>query len=269
MESLFLNIAFISYIIATLSYGLFLFIKNKKFYYIALPGIVIGALANVTSLTIRGIVANRVPFSNMYESIVLLAFALAVTYIILEFIFKIRKLGFFISAFLILIIAYASFFLSDQISPLVPALQSNWLTIHVLSYFVGYGALCISFVTAIIGLIKPQEELTTNDITYKIVSFSFPFLTIGLITGAVWAKQAWGNYWGWDPKETWSLITWFIYLNYLHLPFTLPKALKKIGVKATHESKILNIISIIGFLALLFTYFGVNYVLSGLHSYTN
>jgi cytochrome c-type biogenesis protein CcsB len=105
-------------------------------------------------------------------------------------------------------------------------------------------------------LFKKKDEKNLDAIAYKTIGFGFLFLTLGIISGAVWANSAWGTYWSWDPKETWSLITWFIYAIYLHIRFR--KGWR--GKKAAW-------VSVIGFVAMLFTYFGVNYLLSGLHSY--
>jgi ABC-type transport system involved in cytochrome c biogenesis permease subunit len=155
----------------------------------------------------------------------------------------------------LLSLGYASL-LDKEITPLMPALKSNWLTIHVLTCFIGYAALTVAFVSSLILIIKRKDEINLDAISYKMVAFGFLFLTLGIISGSVWANSAWGTYWSWDPKETWSLITWFIYAIYLHT--RLRKGWK--GKKAAW-------LSVIGFFAMLFTYFGVNYLLSGLHSY--
>ena len=140
---------------------------------------------------------------------------------------------------------------------LMPALRSNWLTIHVSFMFISYAAFTISFLTAIMQLVfKDKKDIDFNIISYKNILFGFPFLTLGILTGAVWADYAWGSYWQWDPKEVWSLITWLYYAVYLHLRFTKNWSPSK-------SSKM----AIFGFFVVLFTYFGVNYLLSGLHSY--
>ncbi len=109
--------------------------------------------------------------------------------------------------------------------------------------------------TVAIDVEVPDEEII-DELTYQMVVFGFLFLTIGIITGAVWANSAWGKYWSWDPKETWSLITWFVYAIFLHLRM----------MRGWHGRN-LALVSITGFMAVLFTYFGVNFLLSGLHSY--
>jgi cytochrome c-type biogenesis protein CcsB len=166
--------------------------------------------------------------------------------------------------------AYASLSqnMNDQIQPLIPALKSNWLIVHVMTCFVGYSAFAIAFGISCMYLFKQREKeggskifanfpkLTILDeLNHQLILFGFLFLTAGIITGAVWANSAWGRYWGWDPKETWSLITWFIYATLLHA-----------RLMRGWQGKRIAYLSIIGFAAVLFTYFGVNY-LPGLHSY--
>jgi len=118
--------------------------------------------------------------------------------------------------------------------------------------------LTVAFVASAVLLCKKKEDMSLDAISYKMVAFGFLFLALGIITGAVWANSAWGTYWSWDPKETWSLITWFIYAIYLHVRF-----------RKGWKGKAAAWLSVAGFLAMLFTYFGVNYLLSGLHSYTS
>jgi cytochrome c-type biogenesis protein CcsB len=134
----------------------------------------------------------------------------------------------------------------------------------VVTYFIGYGALSIAFFTSVIylGLFKKQPAGSSilsylDTLTYQLIIFSFPFLTIGMTTGSTWANVAWGNYWSWDPKETCSLITWLVYVVYLHL-----------RVLRGWKDKKAAYVSVIGFLATLFTFVGVNYILPGLHSYS-
>jgi len=154
---------------------------------------------------------------------------------------------------------YITFFtdLSKSIEPLNPALQSNWLTWHVLVSFLSYAGFGISFIAAILYLVrisKPDADKWSQISDWGIV-FGFPLLTAGIILGSIWAHYAWGTYWGWDPKEVWSLITFLVYAVYLHL--------KRSG----KTKKTLAIVSIIGFISVLITYVGVNFFLSGLHSY--
>jgi len=217
---------------------------------------------------------GHAPLSNMYESLVFFSWCIALLYLLWEWRLKSRVIGAFVFPFAFLFIAYASLApgVSDRIDPLIPALQSNWLHAHVITCFLSYASFALSCGVSIIYLMKLHQKergekesgiwplfpcLDSLDaLVYKTIVVGFPLLTIGIITGAAWANYAWGSYWSWDPKETWSLITWFVYAIFLHARFT-----------REWRGKRTAILSIVGFIAVIFTYFGVNYVLSGLHSY--
>jgi ABC-type transport system involved in cytochrome c biogenesis permease subunit len=194
----------------------------------------------------------------MFESLVLFAWAVVAVYLALRVRVEIPALGAATALLAVLTLAYASAFHDTTIKPLMPALRSNWLTFHVFTCFLGYGAFAVAFVASLGYLIVRRPELQDkfDAATGKTISFGFLFLTVGIISGAVWANSAWGTYWSWDPKETWSLITWFIYAVFLHCRFMR-------GWKGQRAAWI----SVIGFASVVFTYFGVNYLLSGLHSY--
>ncbi len=205
---------------------------------------------------------GHAPLSNFYESLIFYAWCIGFVLVILK-----KRLTFPIITMMASLIAvgfmgYASISSSVErkIQPLIPALQSNWLHIHVITCFVAYAAFVISFICGLLYLIKwknvvPPKEIL-EEINYRSVMVGFPMLSAGILTGAVWAHYAWGSYWSWDPKETWSLITWIIYALFLHARFVRGWKGKRIAF-----------ISIIGFLSVIFTYFGVNFILSGLHSY--
>ncbi|MFZ5774228.1 MAG: c-type cytochrome biogenesis protein CcsB [Thermodesulfobacteriota bacterium] len=211
------------------------------------------------------------PLSNMYESLVFFAWSIAILYLGMEVKYKNQTLGAFAMPFACLSMAYAS--LSSQfgkeIRPLIPALQSNWLIAHVITCFIGYAAFAVACGMGIMYLLKERDKNGTSptlaalpelrvidDIIHKTILFGFLWLSAGIITGAVWANSAWGTYWSWDPKETWSLITWFVYAATLHARFTRGWGGRRIAWLA-----------IIGFVSVIFTYYGVNFLLSGLHSY--
>nr|WP_210534585.1 c-type cytochrome biogenesis protein CcsB [Thermosulfurimonas marina] len=213
---------------------------------------------------------GHIPLSNLYESLIFFAWATMAVYLFLELKFGGRILGAFVAPIAALIMAYASFATNSEIEPLVPALQSNWLTAHVITCFLGYGAFAVAFGLGWLYLLRPKNpgedslwryvpgKEVLDNLMYKVILFGFFWLTVGIITGAVWADQAWGSYWSWDPKETWSLITWFIYAAAIHARLTRSWTGKRMAGLA-----------IIGFAAVLFTYFGVNFWLSGLHSYAS
>ncbi len=260
MFSVYLNIAFAVYFLAMVFYfaGLFL-TKNELLSFLGRFSTICGIIALTAYMLIRWQVAQRPPLSNMFESLILFALSIALVSIFIDIKYKV-KIVTALSALLSLLTLGSASLLNKDINPLLPALKSNWLTIHVLTCFIGYAALTAAFVSSILFLVKTgktkDEDKKLDDISHKMIAFGFLFLALGIITGAVWANSAWGTYWSWDPKETWSLITWFIYAIYLHGRF-------RKGWKGTKAAWL----SVLGFLAMLFTYFGVNYVLSGLHSY--
>lgn len=206
---------------------------------------------------------GHAPLSNLYESLIFFAWT-----ILLALILVWKRFGsdmiVFVGMPLVFIVMASTFLIDSQIRPLIPALQSNWLVAHVLTCFLGYAGFAVSFVAALLLLLVrawpsasalfPQKT-TLDEIVYRSILVGFPLLSLGIITGAAWADHAWGSYWSWDPKETWSLITWFVYAGFLHARLTR-------GWSGGRTA----ILSVIGFAAVMFTYFGVNY-LPGLHSY--
>jgi cytochrome c-type biogenesis protein CcsB len=209
---------------------------------------------------------GRIPISNQYESMILFAWTIAVLYLLLEIRYRTRYLGAFVVPLPFLSLGLGSLFFETDIRPLLPALQSNWLTAHVITCFLGYAGFALSFGVSVLYLVRGRfgetrwpflpTQRTLDEINYRAIAVGFPFLSLGIITGAVWADVAWGTYWSWDPKETWSLITWFVYAFYLHVRFIAGWAGRRTAT-----------VSIVGFASVIFTYLGVNYLLSGLHSY--
>ncbi len=255
MFSMYLNLSFGAYFLCMVFYAGSLFLENKIFLYAARFFIACAILGLSIYLGMRWQIALRPPLSNMFESLVVFGWAIAVLLIFIDLKYKIKVVNALTALMGLLALGYASL-LDKEIVPLLPALRSNWLTLHVLTCFIGYAALTVAFVSSVIILGKKEETTNLDNISYKLIAFGFLFLTLGVISGSVWANSAWGTYWSWDPKETWSLITWVIYAIYLHA--RLRKGWK--GQKAAW-------LSVIGFMAMLFTYFGVNYLLAGLHSY--
>ncbi|MCP2520985.1 c-type cytochrome biogenesis protein CcsB [Candidatus Aminicenantes bacterium AC-335-A11] len=264
-------ITFIIYGISTILYFLYSFKRKSLVGRLATVVLFIGLLFHTISLIIRSISAGHLPFSNMFESLSFLTWITVVAYLIIELIYKLKTAGGFVLLIILgLMAVISSPLIPKEISPLVPALQSHWLTLHVSVTLIGEAFLAIAFVTSILYLIQERkfrsgkksrlsatpEEL--DNISYRCIAIGFSIFTLGaLIFGMIWAYQAWGSYWSWDPKETWTLITWFIYALYLHTRIVM-------GWKGRRSAYI----AILGFLSALFTYFGVNYLISGLHSYT-
>jgi cytochrome c-type biogenesis protein CcsB len=191
---------------------------------------IIGVAGNTAGILMRWAESYRLgighaPLSNLYESLIFFAWTIAIIYLFIERKYENRIIGAFAAPLAFLALAYASLSpnISDRIQPLMPALKSNWLIAHVMTCFVGYAGFALAFGISIMYLFKQRDregktilldrfpELNVLDeLTHQLVMFGFLFLSAGIITGAVWAYSAWGRYWGWDPKETWSLITWFV-----------------------------------------------------------
>lgn len=249
--------------------------RKRQLYRWATWVVAAGIAGNTSGFALRWLESyqmgfGRIPLSNLYESLVFFALMIALIYYVIETKYGHKSIGGFAMPLATLTLAYASLApnISDRIQPLVPALKSNWLTVHVVTCFIGYAAFAIAFGLGIMYLLQRgdgdqesalgvrfPEKRILDELNYQMVLFGFLFLSAGIISGAVWANSAWGRYWGWDPKETWSLITWFVYAGLLHARFMRGWRGKRIAV-----------LSMVGFAAVLITYFGVNY-LPGLHSY--
>ncbi|MEE4240146.1 MAG: c-type cytochrome biogenesis protein CcsB [Desulfopila sp.] len=279
-SSTLLGITTFTYLFSTILYAVFFLFKLNQLGKIATWFTLIALIIQTVGIGLRwyesyqlGI--GRAPLTNMYESVVFFAWTIVALYLVLEWKYRIKVIGAFTLPLAFLAMAYASLSpeINRSITPLVPALQSNWLIVHVVTCFIGYAAFTVAAALGVMYLLKKRKiakELDStrgflnslpslqilDSITHKMMIFGFIWLTAGIVTGAVWANSAWGTYWSWDPKETWSLITWFVYAITLHARFTRGWGGTRIAWLA-----------IVGFAAVLFTYYGVNFLLSGLHSY--
>jgi len=249
----------------------------------------------------RWVVAGYFPLSNLYESLLFLSFLLLTIYLYIERKTKSKLIGSVLLPVALLINGFANLTLSPEMqkaSPLVPALQSNWLMMHVSMMLLSYSTLIIGSLLSILFLVISRSKevdlkiiddsalplynimldyyeaklVTTSsemselgklkllqsidNWSYRVIGLGFPFLTIGIISGGVWANEAWGSYWSWDPKETWALITWLIFATYLHARIT-----------KGWEGKKTAILGSVGFFAIWVCYLGVNFLGKGLHSY--
>ncbi len=271
----FFDLAMILYGIASVFYIIYLYTRKEGVGKLAFVVTVVSGVSSTAAIIIRWIESyklgiGRIPITNLYESLVFFAWAVVVFYVFVELKYKNRTFGAFVMpiAFFTMLFATTT---ESSIEPLVPALQSYWLHIHVITCFIGYAAFAVSCGIAVMYLLKESQERkgiskgivgmfpsskVLDEIVYKAVIVGFPFLTAGIITGAAWANYAWGTYWSWDPKETWSLIVWLIYAAFLHARVTRGWYGRRTAI-----------LSIVGFLATIFCYLGVNLVLSGLHSY--
>jgi len=249
----------------------------------------------------RWIVAGYFPLSNLYESLLFLTWTLLTIYLFIETKTKSKLIGSILIPVALLINGFANLTLSPEMqksSPLVPALQSNWLMMHVSMMLLSYATLIMGSLLCILFLVisrnkdvdlkviddsslplynimldyyeakllSPSNEISElgklkllqsiDNWSYRIIGLGFPFLTIGIISGGVWANEAWGSYWSWDPKETWALITWLVFATYLHARIT-----------KGWEGKKTAILGGLGFFVIWICYLGVNFLGKGLHSY--
>lgn len=226
-------------------------------------------LALASALLLFGVIVWRsieirfVALTNTFESLVFYSAVIA----LLVFGYRKQKklppnpfiqFGALMAAIVLLALAFSPL-APKAVLPPIPALKSYWLVLHVALSFVGEAFFVISFIASLAFLASKSDErkLVFDRITYTSIAVGYPIFTAGaLIFGAVWAERAWGRYWSWDPKETWALVTWLVYTAYLHL-----RLIRK------REDRLPSILSVLGFLAALFTFFGVNFLLKGLHSY--
>ena len=217
-----------------------------------------GLALNVAFLVVRWQEAGRPPFKTLFESLVLLSACLALVYIIIEIVYRLRALGVLAAAGSTLTMGYAFLNIDKEIVSLPAALQSAWFIPHVVVYFFGYAALFAAFISAVVVLVRPapfthgRPDLTGSGIIDMekfadgTMRYGFVLLTAGLLMGALWAKSAWGDYWVWDPKETWSLVSWLIFAIVLHLRYLREWRGRRFAV-----------LLVVGFAAVMFTYLGM------------
>ena len=267
MESVLFYVTLALYVVATALYFVFFALKRDK---LAKPsnGVLLAAFAvHTLTLVVRGLGAGRLPLTNQYEFATSFAWGITLCCLIFIWRFRFQALGTFASPVVFLVIGYAAL-QSREVRELMPSLRSGWLAIHVMTAIISYGSFGVAFAVSLMFLLRQRnqnsafwqqnipEEQKLDSISYRAVSLGFLFLTLVIVTGAIWAEQAWGSYWSWDPKETWALITWIIYAIYLHL---------RIGKGWKGRSA--AIFAVVGFVCVIFTYIGVNTLLPGIHSY--
>ncbi len=295
--------AFFAYLAAMVAAFHHLAFRRRSVWLLSVGTTVVGLGAHLVSIVARGAAAERIPFGNMYEYSLVLSFLVVLAYlVVVEGLAGVRTLGGFVLGFAVVTMAVAVLFLNVEPGPLVPALDSYWRQVHVGSMIVSSSLLAIGGVLTILYLIAERVErrrrapvppimggsLDLDDapphlepgadepppvpaparggllpsaaaldrLAYRMIAFGFPIWTFGIVTGAIWAESAWGRYWGWDPKETWSFVTWVVFAGYLHARATA-------GWKGRRAA----VIGLVGFVALLITYYAVNLWIVGLHSY--
>jgi cytochrome c-type biogenesis protein CcsB len=270
MNLIFFEIALVIYLIGMATALAYLITLRKPLSWISNLALGIGFLLHTSALVSRYLEAGYTPITNLHEALSFFAWAIIAVYLIMQMKYRVEVLAAFVSPLAIIMILLASIF-PREILPLPPALQSFWLPIHVTLAFLGNALFAVAFAIAIMYLIQERQIKAKkigsvyhrlpslkvlDEINYRCLTWGFPLMTLGIITGSVWAQSAWGAYWNWDAKETWSLITWFVYAALLHGRLTIGWR----GRKAA-------LLAIIGFAAVVFTFLGVNLLLTGLHAY--
>ena len=262
--------------------------KNNLIFQVSKGLVIVSNILFMLTLSIRWISEGYFPLSNLYESLIFLSWGISFIHLIIEYKTQSRLIGSIATPLMFFLSGFSSLTLPTDMQkalPLVPSLQSNWLMMHVSMMMVSYATLILGSLLSILylafisfsgqknqvalesstGALSTASSVTysklsllqTVDIwSYRIIGLGFPFLTIGIISGAVWANEAWGSYWSWDPKETWALITWLVFAIYLH-----SRLLKG------WQGKQAAILGSCGFFVIWICYLGVNFLGKGLHSY--
>jgi cytochrome c-type biogenesis protein CcsB len=255
------------YLAGFLAILLFGFSGRPWGYAVGMTLITAGFICHSIGLGTRWIIADRAPVSNMYESLVFMGWGAIAVGLIPEFFYRKRFLAMAAGLMGFICLAFSENLPIDPaINPLVPVLaHTYWLSVHVMTVMLSYSAFAVAMVLGHVMLLfelvvqRQRVDVLTSlsKLLYKTLQVGILFLAAGIIFGAIWANESWGRYWGWDPKETWSLITFFVYLAIVHARFA--GWLRHFGLAAT---------AILGFLAVVMTYYGVNYILAaGMHSY--
>jgi cytochrome c-type biogenesis protein CcsB len=238
---------------------------------------VLGALAHACVLLFRGLATDRLPWGNMYEFATAVVLVAVVAYVVLAVRSPaLRHIGVFVLAPVVLGMVGTGLFLYVEGAPLIAALRSSWLAIHVSAAIIGFGIFMVSGIASILYLVrskdeqKPAEERgdgfvsrlpgseVLDRLAHRTAVFGFPIWTFAVIAGAIWAESAWGRFWGWDPKETWSFIAWVVYAGYLHARTT-----------AGWRGRPAAWVNVVGLVVMVFNLTFVNLVSSGLHSYAD
>jgi len=272
MNIFFFKLASFLYLFGSLAYLVYVIFLKENLSKLALTFVSVGFASHTLALITRYAEAGHTPVTNLHESLSFFAWMIMGILLIVNLKYKVKVLGSLLAPIALILMLFA-FALPKEILPLAPVLRSFWHPFHVVFAFLGNAIFALAFCSGVMYLIQENQLKSKkmgaitrrlpplkvlDDLNYQSLKFGFPLLTLGIITGAVWANYAWGRYWDWDPKETWSLITWLLYAALLHQRLTVGWRGRKAAIMA-----------IVGFLAVLFTFLGVNLVLSGLHTYSN
>ena len=271
MVSLMDNLDYLAFLLVIMAAACMLLTAWLKLKWISMAGLLLNiasAVSMFAALVMRVKATGHLPVNSVYEFLLSFAFALMLFNLFWQLKVKLYPISVFLLGVAALLLGI-SFYQADTVTPLLPALQSNWRVSHVMTAIISYAAFALAFALGIFYLLTmrekkgqpvSQEKKENADfiekLMYNSVVFGFIFLTLLIITGAMWAEEAWGVWWNWDPKETWALITWIIYAIYLHL-----------HGKPSWRGRKGCFLSVIGFACVMFTLLGVSYFMGGLHSY--
>lgn len=258
------------YLLGTIIYIVHFVNQNKQVRTAARGMILAGGIVHTAAIVVRYLEAGHTPLVNNHEAVSFFAWSMTWGFLTFHWRYQVKNFGFFVTPVISALMIISA--LSSRVIPeLPPALKSGWLPVHASIAIVANGVLALAFCGAIMYLLQEREikkksfgvfysRLPSLDaldtLNHHCMTVGFPLLTLGIITGSIWAEQAWGSYWNWDPKETWSLVTWFLYASLLHQRLT-------VGWRGRRAA----IMAIIGFSSVLFTFWGVTYLLKGAHTY--
>jgi len=265
--------AFLGYVLSSVVYLTYLIVRDSIVGRVATFTLSLSLLLNLTGMIRRGYETYKMgafhpPWSNLFEALTFWSFIAGVVYLLIERRYGFKVLGAFVLPLIAFTSGFAIFKANAEITPLMPALRSYWLYLHVITAFTGYAGFTVAFGGAIAYLLKeyfPQNRFVKNllpskevldEITYKSIAVVFPVWTASIILGAAWANEAWGGYWSWDPKEVWSLIVWLFFGAYLHARHLMGWKGKKVAW-----------LVVFGFITVLICFFAVNLYFPGMHSY--
>lgn len=261
--------ALLFYLLSTLYFGLHFLIKRSSLLKIGQIFFLSAFFVHLSFTFLRLYEGKYIPITNLFESLSFFALSIAAFFLYLKIKYGVEHVSFFVASSISFMLILA-FRLPNEINPPPPVLKSFWLPIHTTFAFFGNAIFFIAFINSIFYLFlekrikekkiyfakKPPSLEMIDSINQKCLSIGFPLLTVGIITGSLWASIAWGSFWSWDPKETWSLITWIVYAVVIHQRL-------RVGWMGRKTAYMM----ILGFFCILVTFLGVNLILGGLHSY--
>lgn len=270
MSNFLFNLTLFVYLLSLAAYVVYFVSQRKDVRKVARGILVTGGVLHTVTLIVRFVEAGHTPLTNHHETVSFFAWALTWGYLSFHWRYNVRNFGSFVSPVIVSLMLIAAFS-SQEVRPLPPLFQSNWLPVHASIAIGAYAFLALAFCGGVMYLLQEREiknkrfglfysRLPSLDaldnLNHHCLAVGFPLMTLGIITGTIWAKQALGAYWQWDPKQTWSLVTWFLYAALLHQRFTM-------GWRGRRAA----LMAIIGFAAVVFTLWGVNFLYTGVHSY--